>query len=285
VHRALKQGLDPSGSAELNLEFRSLLPDGMVRWVAARGQAMFDDDDEDGRRAVRFIGTVRDITERKGAEGALAAAMAEQESLLQQKDTLLREIHHRVKNNLQVISSLMNLEALQIEDDDARERLRLVSQRIVILGNIHEQLYRSDDFARIDIGARLREICRNLATLYHNDSVEVVVETDKLFCNIEAAIPLGLITNELVSNCFKHGFRGGRSGWVRVSLRRTPGGTVSLVVADNGAGLPADLQELRHGLGMRVISALAKQIDGIVHFDSSAGTRVTLTAPGRLWED
>ncbi|WP_119462458.1 PAS domain-containing protein [Rhodospirillaceae bacterium SYSU D60014] len=283
THRALKHALDPGGVAELNLEFRSRWPDGTVRWVAARGQAMFDDD-ESVRRAVRFIGTVRDITARKSSEEALAAALAEQDNLLQQKDTLLREIHHRVKNNLQVISSLMNLEALQVEDDDARERLRLVSQRIVILGNIHEQLYRSDDFARIDIGARLQEICRSLASLYRNDAVTVTVDAEKLFCNIETAIPIGLITNELVSNCFKHGFRDGRSGWVHVSLRRMESGTVSLVVADNGAGLPAAPQDLRHGLGMRVTSALAKQIDAVVRFESDEGTQVTLTAPGRFYE-
>lgn len=286
THRALKRALDPEGSAELNLEFRSRLRDGAVRWIAARGQALFDGAESGGRRAaVRFIGTVRDITSRKAAEQALAAALAEKDSLLQQKDTLLREIHHRVKNNLQVISSLINLEALQLEDHGARERLKIVSQRIVILGAIHEQLYRSDDFARIDIGARLREICRGLADLYQNDAVAVEVQSEELFCNIETAIPLGLIANELVSNCFKHGFPDGRPGTVRVSFRRTEGGKISLVVADDGAGLSRRPDDLRTGLGLRVVSALAKQIDAKVSFASEGGTRVTLTMPGALCEN
>ncbi|HYD30615.1 MAG TPA: histidine kinase dimerization/phosphoacceptor domain -containing protein, partial [Azospirillaceae bacterium] len=233
---------------------------------------------EDG--SVVWDGVVLDVTDLKAAQARLAASLAE-------KETLLREIHHRVKNNLQVIWSLIQLEAMQVSDPHGRERLEVIGQRISVLGRLHEQLYTSSDFDRIDVGLHLERLAASLRELHiHAGSVVLDIDARHLFCDLDTAIPLGLIANELIGNSLKHGFPDGKAGGrVCVRLHRV-GDAVELIVADNGVGGFA-VQEGEPpavpGLGMRLIQALVGQLHAAIRFDPAepeGGTRAVVTLAG-----
>lgn len=280
VERAVARALDPAASDEINVEFRTSRTDGGMTWVSTRGLAIFAVVGGE-RRAVRLIGTVRDVTDRKLSEMALTAALAEKETLLEQKDTLLREVHHRVKNNLQVVHSLIQLERAGIESDQARERLDTVSQRIHAMGRLHEQLYASGNLAKIDFGDYLRELCGRLADVHARDGVAIDVEADEMICDLDTAVPLGLIANELVSNSFKHAFPNGRGGHVQVRLRRLGAdGAAELVVADNGIGTAGQPNPGRGGIGSRLIQALARQLRADMRVETGPGMRTTIRTTG-----
>lgn len=219
---------------------------------------------------------VVDMTERRKAEAAVTAALKETRALLEEKETLLREIHHRVKNNLQVIWSLIRLEAADIQDPGIRARLETVARRIGVLGEIHQQLYSSSNFARIDFAEHLRRLGDNLRALHAHQNVAIVIEADPLLCDIETAIPLGLIANELISNSLEHGFADGRKGRVAATLR-TDGGRVVLTVADDGIGRSG---AARTGLGLRLVRALTRQLGGDMVEADGDGARTTITLSG-----
>ena len=218
---------------------------------------------------------VVDVTDRRRAEAALNASLAESRGLLAEKETLLKEIHHRVKNNLQVIWSLIRLEATDIKDPAVRARLETVARRIGVLGEIHQQLYSSSNFAKVDIGEHLRRLGENLRQLHAHQSVVIGVDADPLLCDIEVAIPIGLIANELISNSLEHAFPDGRTGRVDVILR-TLDGLTTLTVADDGIGGSGDG---RTGLGLRLVQALGRQLGGTLETSGADGTRTTLTLP------
>lgn len=244
--------------------------DGRERWVRSTARVRRE---ENG--TVVWDGVALDITDLKEAEKRLANSLAE-------KETLLREIHHRVKNNLQVIWSLIQLEASQTKDAQARRRLEMTSRRITVLGRIHEQLYRAENFDRIDLAAHLEELCRSIGDLHHGtDDVRIEVETQPLSCDIDTAIPIGLMANELISNSLKHGFPDGRAGVIRVAIGRVqPDGDVLLQVRDTGVGMPKDAVGSAKGTGMRILTALAKQIGAEVAFERLGGTSVTVRIAG-----
>lgn len=219
---------------------------------------------------------VVDMTERRKAEAALNAALTESQALLSEKETLLKEIHHRVKNNLQVIWSLIRLEASDIQDAAVRSRLETVARRIGVLGEIHQQLYSSSSFSRIDIGEHLRRLGANLRALHAHRTVEIFIDADPLFCDIETAIPLGLIANELISNSLEHAFPDGRSGRVTATLQVRDGQT-TFAVADDGIGFTGGE---RNGLGLRLVQALTRQLGGALETDGGAGgTRTRIVLP------
>ncbi len=218
----------------------------------------------------------REIEERRRAETALAAA-------LEEKETLLREIHHRVKNNLQSLWGLLQIEKSKMADGHARERMDAVSQRINVMGSIHRQLYASPNLARIDLAAHLDELCRSLMDLHDRpDRVRILIEADPLDCTLDTAIPLGLIANEVISNSLKHAFPGERRGTVRVTLRRLPdvdrrAGPGELLLADDGVGMPRTAGvEDPEGIGMILIHALAKQIEAGVSVEHGRGLAVRI---------
>ena len=218
----------------------------------------------------------REIEERRKAERALAGA-------LEEKETLLREIHHRVKNNLQSLWGLLQIEKSKLADGHARERMDAVSQRISVMGSIHQQLYTSPNLARIDLATHVEELCRGLMDLHgRHDRVRILIEADPLECTLDTAIPLGLIANEVISNSLKHAFPGDRDGTVRVRLRRLsdaahPGGLTELLLADDGVGMPrAAGGEDQGGIGMILIRALAAQIDAGVSIEQDPGVAIRI---------
>jgi PAS domain S-box-containing protein len=215
---------------------------------------------------------VRDITERKKAEDRLQVSLLE-------KEVLLREIHHRVKNNMQVISSLLNLQSRKIQDSAVLDMFRESQRRIRSMALIHERLYQSSDLSRIEFS----EYLRNLAThLFHSYQVEASrvqlrIEAEAVDLNINTAIPCGLIVNELVSNALKHGFPEGRSGHLQIDLHRVEGEGYMLRVTDDGVGFPQGLDFRKtETLGMQIVNTLASQIDASVELDQENGTRFTI---------
>jgi two-component sensor histidine kinase len=215
---------------------------------------------------------VRDITERKMAEDRLQAS-------LQEKEVLLKEVHHRVKNNMQVISSLLNLQSRHIQDPKVFEMFKESQRRIRSMALIHERLYQSSDFARIEFSEYLRNLASHLFHSYQVDAsrVQLKIEAEKVHLNINTAIPCGLIVNELVSNALKHGFPEGRKGQLDIDLRRVAGDGYVLRVRDDGVGFPEGLDFRKtETLGMQIVSTLISQIDASIDLVRDKGTEFTI---------
>ncbi len=214
-----------------------------------------------------FLSILRDITERKQIEEKIKASLKE-------KEVLLREIHHRVRNNLQVISSLLSLQSSYMADDQYVEMLKECQNRIKTMALIHERLYRSDNLARIDFNTYIESLVYELIRSYgvNTDFVTVKIEVDKISLGVDAAIPCGLIINELVSNCVKHAFPDGK-GEIIVALHFNDGNT-ELMVKDNGIGIP-DTLDIRNTetLGLRLVTILTEdQLKGSVILTRDEGT-------------
>ncbi|MBN1938801.1 MAG: PAS domain S-box protein [Candidatus Aminicenantes bacterium] len=227
----------------------------------------------DADRKPRFIQSiVRDISERKIRERALQAA-------LQEKELLLREIHHRVKNNMQVVSSLLNMQSRYINDPRDAEAFREGQRRIRSMALVHEKLYRSRSLSRIEFGGYLRQLSGQM--LQSSDkrpgTISLKLDMDERMFDIQTAIPLGLITNELLSNSLKHAFPDERRGEITISLRPGEGGEFILVFSDDGVGLPPDFNPLRsESMGFQLVSMLVEQLDGRLEIERGRGTQVRI---------
>ena len=208
---------------------------------------------------------VRDITERVRASEALAESLRE-------KEVLLKEIHHRVKNNLQIVSSLLAMQADASGDDTALAVLRECIHRVRSMALIHERLYQSESLARIDFGEYATSLANFLFRSYAvSGTVQLLVETEPTELNIGTAVPLGLILNELVSNALKHAFKDGRPGTLRVTLRPAGDG-FALVVADTGPGLPSGFDvEKANSLGLNLVSSLVQQLKATMTIERDGG--------------
>lgn len=206
--------------------------------------------------------------ERKRAEDQIKASLKE-------KEVLLKEIHHRVKNNLQIISSLLNLQSRYIDDQRVFELFRESQERIRSIALIHERLYRSRDLAEIDFAEYLQSLSANLFRSYgvKSNAVKLKVEVDGMRLSVDTAIPIGLIVNELVSNSLKHAFPSGRKGEIRIRLAANGDNSSTLIVSDNGIGFPHDL-DLRNArsLGLQLVNMLVQQLDGTIELDRTNGT-------------
>jgi len=223
--------------------------------------------------SVRMLGTMTDITERRSSEAQIAASLKE-------KEVLLKEIHHRVKNNLQVISSLLNLQAANVVDTQTLEQLRESQNRIRSMALIHERLYQSGNLARIDFGEYTRSLVGFLVRSYNVSGVQVQVEVQNIELPVNTAIPCGLVINELVSNALKYAFPNERGGVVVVGLKVTPDRTAVLSVQDDGIGLPADLDHQNTTtLGLQLVNTLTKQLNGTIGLIRDRGTTFSITFP------
>jgi len=241
----------------------------------------------DGRRIdVEFISNVylvnnekviqcniRDITERRQAEVAQLASLHE-------KEALLKEVHHRVKNNLQVITSLLRLETSRSAEPGTKTVLREMQGRIRSMALLHEALYRSGNFARVDLADYLHQLSSQLFRTQNAEPSRVLLVNDlqPSLVDIDQAIPCGLITNELLTNALKYAFADGRTGEVRLELRTASHGLVRLTVSDTGIGLPADFEERRgRSLGLQLVADLARQLSGGLEIDSGPGAKFSLS--------
>lgn len=203
-----------------------------------------------------------DITDRKVAENKIKKSLRE-------KEILLREIHHRVKNNLQIISTLLELQCDQIKDEEVMELYRESENRIQSIALIHENLYQSDDLASIQIDEYINNLLNDLMNSYGiESSVNLNIDVDKITLGIETAIPCGLIINELVSNSLKYAFPNGTSGNIYLSLKEKDDGTFKLLISDDGSAFPSDFEEKKNRtLGLQLVNNLVKQLDGDLDFN------------------
>jgi len=214
------------------------------------------------------IGVIRDVTERQRAEEQIRAA-------LQEKEVLLKEIHHRVKNNLQVISSLLNLQASLLEDEHSRSLFQESQYRVKTMALIHEKLYQSESLRTIGFQEYVRSLASDLYASYHplSGTVELVIDVADIHLDIDTAIPCGLIINELVSNALKHAFPGG-TGTMTITMAEQSEGVYTLMISDDGIGIPEDLDiETSGTLGLQLVKGLVEeQLEGTLDLQSIQGT-------------
>lgn len=224
-----------------------------------------------GRISSRIV-VLRDVTDRKKAEEQIKASLKE-------KEVLLQEVHHRVKNNLQIISSLLSLQSRYIRDEKDLQMLKESQSRLRTMALIHEKLYQSEDLANIDFGEYITALVYGLVHSYGGgNSVTPIIETHFVSLEVSNAIPCGLIINELVSNSLKHAFPGKRKGEIKIEIRSL-NGTIELIVSDNGVGLPEDIDfRTTDTLGLHLVTILAEdQLNGKINLTREGGTTFTIT--------
>ncbi|MDM8001144.1 MAG: histidine kinase dimerization/phosphoacceptor domain -containing protein [Dehalococcoidia bacterium] len=218
-------------------------------------------------------------SEKEGELLCVVFDVSQRHAEAQKKEILIKEIHHRVKNNLQVIASLLYLQSTRLDDAKIMQMFEESSNRVKSISLIHEKLYKDrlqpqTDQGEVDFGAYVRDLTDALFISYGVDrsAIRLVLDTSHTFLSLDAAVPCGLIVNELVSNALKYAFPGGRTGEIRIGLYGDPDGRVALVVRDNGVGLPPDT-DLEHSssLGLRLVKMLAQQLGAEVHIDGSKG--------------
>ncbi len=257
----------------LELQYRIIWPDGSLHWVETRGIFQYGTDDI----ACRMLGVVMDITDRKQTEEQLHKSLAE-------KEVMLREIHHRVKNNLQVISSLISLQADTLTDDRIRDELNDVRDRVHSMALVHEKLYQTNDLAKLDFAEYAASLTQTLwrshSALAQNVKLNLNA-VEPILMSVETAVPCGLILNELAGNALKHAFPNNSSGEVELGLKLDPAtGIVRLRIRDNGVGLPADF-DWRHSesLGLRLVKILAGQLRGTLETATGPGAEFKIIFP------
>lgn len=222
------------------------------------------------------ITAAKQLAEVRRAEEQLQASLHE-------KEVLLKEIHHRVKNNLQIVDSLLRLHSRQVKDAQVAEILLESQNRIKSIALIHEKLYQSEDLARIQFTEYIPNLVIHLFSSYkiNASAVALKVQVDDIALEIDIAIPCGLIINELVSNALKYAFPADRSGEIRVEFRADPNRMITLTVSDNGIGMPEQFDPIEtKSLGLKLVWGLVEQLEGTIALDRHQGTRFTIIFPG-----
>jgi two-component sensor histidine kinase/sensor domain CHASE-containing protein len=219
-------------------------------------------------------------SEKQGELLCVVFDVSQRHAEAQKKEILIKEIHHRVKNNLQVIASLLYLQSTRLDDAKIMQMFEESSNRVKSISLIHEKLYKDrlqpqTEQGEVDFGAYVRDLTDALFVSYGVDrgAIRLVLDTSYTFLSLDAAVPCGLIVNELVSNALKYAFPGGRKGEIRISLYGDPDGRVAMVVRDNGVGLPPETDlERSSSLGLRLVKMLAQQLGAEMHINGSKGT-------------
>jgi PAS domain S-box-containing protein len=269
-----------SGERWETVEIPILNTDGLVRTVLWNSANILD---KNNAKVVATIAQGQDITKRKRAEEALEMAhdelakqVEERTRELAEKEVLLKEVHHRVKNNLQVISSLVSLQADGSGDETVRNVLRDVTYRVRSMALVHEKLYQSADLAHIDFAEYTRSLLSYLWRAHGAAAanVRLTLDLSPVLLPVDTAVPCGLILNELGGNALKHAFRGRSEGEVTVALQNTADGRIRLSLSDNGVGFPSgfDWREVP-SLGLRLVQMLSKQLGASVEVSGEDGTR------------
>jgi two-component sensor histidine kinase len=228
-----------------------------------------------------FVKIMRDVTEHRIAEEKLKQQADLLRISVAEKEALLKEVHHRVKNNLQVIVSLLNLQARQIEEERVLALFEETRNRVLAISSIHEQLYKGSSFARIELTTYTRKLVPDLVRFYNlEDRVKVeLLGDEKVTLELERAVPFAMLLNELVSNACKHAFPAPRTGTIRIGIQQD-GSRIELTVADTGPGLPSgfDYQQ-SSSLGLMLVHGMARQLRGTIELRSESGTVVTVIFP------
>jgi PAS domain S-box-containing protein len=261
-----------SGNVSTKEKERKNLVDGKTEWRLSTKLPLRN---SDGLIFGTF-GISRDITELKQAENKIKQDLHE-------KEILLTEIHHRVKNNLQVVSSLLHLQSQRFDDLQMGLSFQVAIKRIHSMALVHEKLYQSKDFSQINFSEYIELLGRDLVQTYTMDDKKIQMEYNlkDTFLGIDSAIPCGLLVNELVSNALKHAFPGDRDGKIYISFLRLEDESYQLIVRDDGIGIPDNINfDSTETLGMHLIDMLAKQIEGNVDLERKDGSTFTVSFMG-----
>lgn len=224
-------------------------------------------------KPVKLRGIMVDISERKEAEIKL-------KSLLEEKELLLKEVHHRIKNNMSTIISLLSIQAAALHNKSAISALQDAQTRIKSMLLIYEKLFSTQNYLEINVSAYISELINQVAGSYsYRDKITVSKDIDELVWDPKKAFPLGIIVNELITNAYKHAFPGDMNGKILISLKQRADDNMQLVISDNGIGLPEKRKEDNHSFGLNLISALVEQINGELEIKSDKGTSFRITFP------
>ncbi len=269
VRNAIEQAIQ-TGSM-FDLEHPVISRDGRLAWTHSRAVPLRNDQGQ----ITEWIGAAADVTSYREAEH-LRVALAE-------RNTLLAEVHHRVKNNLQVITSMLEMQGRRATDAQSHSALQEACNRVVSIAAIHEILYRSKSYSSVDLLAYARELMPHLVAFYSGRGrvhLQADVEGGMATLELERAVPFGLILNELVSNACKHAFRGRERGHILVQMNEVDG-EIRLLVNDDGAGLPLDFDYRKsEGLGLQIVVALTEQVKGTLRMlPELNGTCVEIRIP------
>ncbi|MCC4770670.1 PAS domain S-box protein [Methanosarcina sp. DH2] len=279
-----REKMSHSPNSIIEYEYRLMRKDGTVKWVHELIHNICNSSGE-----TEFIqGYSYDITQKKKAEETLAKA----------EEIGMREIHHRIKNNLQIVSSLLSLQADKFKDKDVIEAFRESENRVVSMSIIHEELHKSEDTTSIDFAAYLRKLTSDLLYSYRvgNEKVRLFLDVGHIFLGIDTAIPLGIIINELFSNSLKYAFPKGTDGEIRISLCRQPEASrhrvapekgadtdsgvypgFTLIYSDNGGRFPENIDfDNPDTLGLQLVNALVEQLDGMIELEKGEETKFTI---------
>ncbi|WP_207481350.1 histidine kinase dimerization/phosphoacceptor domain -containing protein [Arenibaculum pallidiluteum] len=260
----------------IDVEIRVGAEDGPVTWLAVRGEAL----DAENGRPQRLIGVAMDITRRKLEQDALAQALAEKEAALARSRELFGEVHHRVKNSLQLVASLLNLQGRML-GEAAEVQFGEAYRRVLTVANVHERLYRTGRVSAVEFGDFLCGLCKDAergAVLSGRDCT-IEVRTTRVELPTERVVPLALVANELLSNVLHHAYPGEAPAYAEVVFEALPEGGHRLSVSDRGVGLPDNFDPTRaRTLGMKLVSALMRQVEGRLSVERlPTGTRFAIS--------
>jgi PAS domain S-box-containing protein len=249
-----------------DIQYRIRKKNGEYIWINNRRALLKSPDG----KPIAIIGNVRDISQDKEQLASLNASIKE-------KETLLSEIHHRVKNNLSIVSSLVELQKTA-PDAGSEESFNEIQNRIKSIALVHEKLYENETFSDVDLSDYLEDLLNMIHFTFDSGQKNVEIERhlDSLAVNIKRAVPIGLICNEMINNCYKYAFEGRDQGHINVQFK-VNGEKAALIVRDNGIGLPEDFEEKKqNSLGMTLIEVLTKQVEGELKYESNDGSSFTV---------
>ncbi|EKQ51854.1 MAG: PAS domain S-box [Methanobacterium sp. Maddingley MBC34] len=249
--------------------------EGKIRWIEIKQTSIKKDGE------ISYILLIcSDITQRKKAENEIRDSLKE-------KEVLLQEIHHRVKNNMQIISSLLNLQKQYVDEEEAVNVLMESQNRVKSMAMIHEKLYQSHNLTSINISDYVKSLVKDLFSSYSTPAsqIKALIEIDDVKLNIETSVPCGLIISELVSNSLKYAFPSGREGEISLSLK-SHGKRYELIISDNGIGFPEDIDfKNTESLGLQLVNSLVGQIDGEIKLERSKGTMFKITFSELIYKE
>ncbi len=255
---------EESGPQKEPVEYRLRRKDGSYVWAMVEGSVIYREG-----KPYAIQGIAMDITKRKKAEEKIKASLRE-------KEVLLNEVHHRVKNNMQIISSLLSLQSAQTKDKQALKTLKECQNRIKSIALIHGRLYQSGDFAKVDFTEYVQSIVTHLYRSYgiNSNTIQLDLKIKDIYLDLNAAIPCALIINELLTNSLKHGFPDGRKGKINIVIQPLNKGKCEMIISDNGIGLAEEIDiSETESLGLHLVNILAKdQLDGDIKLDRTKGT-------------
>lgn len=264
VWQAVQKGV--RGKQAFTIMYRIYDADKNLKWVWEKGKAVLGERDE----VIALEGFITDVTDRKIAEDKLKQALNE-------KNVLLKEVHHRVKNNLQIISSILNMQSGYMKDEHDLELMRDCRNRIRSMAMIHEKLYKSKNLTKIDFKQYVVNLVSYLFKMYQKDNVGKEMSLDEVYLDISKAIPCGLILTELISNGLKYAYPEGKEGIIRVEMEKKLD-KLYISIKDKGVGLPEDLELHNAGtLGLRLIDQLVDQLKGVMNVKRTDGAEFSFS--------